>query len=264
MMRYTFFIISIIIALSSCQSDSEKIGELSYRIKEDSLLMVEMDKQNEMLEKTLDSANALQKALGLGALSKEEAIVKAQEMDSIFKIQSGVIDELNRKLQTKGSKYNILRKAIAQQKRELKKALDENTRLATELGEAKTTITNLEKENEEIRTDLADKSDRLEDKERTLQDMNQRIAEAQKALERANTDKVSASETFFTLGKDLQNLALKTSGFMNKKKKTQLAQQAYCAYQKAYNLGHRNALYSMNSISAHKKLGKLIKKDKCK
>lgn len=263
MKKNTWCIILAFFAFASCQSDAEKIGELTYRIKEDSLLMVELDKENETLQETLDSANALQEALGLGELSKEEAILKAKEIDSLFKIQSEKIEDLNRKLKAKGSKYNILRKTIANQKKELENAQAENERLTAELDEAQTTISTLQTENQEVRADLAEKSTKLADKEKALDEMNEQIAKAREALQKANTEKASASETFFSLGNDLKGLAMKTSGLTNKKKKTELAQQAYCAYKKAHDLGHRNALYSMNSLSANKKLGKFIDKNGC-
>ncbi len=263
MKNSTWFVMMSFFAFTACQSDAEKIGELTYRIKEDSILMVELDKENEVLQRTLDSADALQQALGLDELSKEEAILKAKEIDSLFNIQSGKIDDLNRKLKAKGAKYNILRKTIENQKKELEQARTENERLTAKLDEAETKISTLITENQEVKGNLAEKSIELAEREEALHKLNQQIQEAQKALEEANREKTSASETFFALGKDLQELALKTSGLTNKKKKTELAQQAYCAYQKAHNLGHRNALYNMNSLSSDKKLGKLINKKEC-
>jgi len=260
--KIILFVFSTWLAFS-CQSDAEKIGELTYRIKEDSLLMVELDAENETLQRNLDSADALQNALGLGKLSKDEAIQKAKEIDSLFRIQSEKIEDLNRKLKSKGTKYNILRKTIAKQKRELEEARAENERLTSELDEAQTTITTLRTENQEIRTNLDEKSTQLADRERELGDLNDQIAEAKSALETAKREKTSASETFYSLGKDLRGLADKVSGLTNKKKKTELAQQAYCAFKKAHQLGHRNALFDMNSLSSDKKLGKLIDKNKC-
>lgn len=247
-------------ASNSNSSSSSKSGQgLST---EDNELMHKYETQMDSINNTLDMIASTEKELKTtDDMTKEDALAKIQKISDVIKAKNQEIEKLRKQMKSRNidmpddKKYEENRQTLkrkAKEFTELKKKVEE---LTTENVNLKGVITHLS-DSIKLKTE---KIGTLENENRgQKEEINKMKVEIEEVKAQLQKDKMAAAESYYKLATDIKNIADKTSGFWNGKKKDELVKMAYEYYKKSGALGNDKGNSAADEMKTNKDYKKYL------
>ena len=254
--------------LFSCNSDktnSSKIGKnneleiLKERLKNDSLLLLEMGNEMEQIDKAISEITAFTSS---GNKSVPE---KIKEMEDLIVKSNSKIVQLEKMIAESNSSFknsSALTKSLEAQKKLIEEQKNEIERLTGKVIELEDKITTKNSEIGGLKTTNSNLSKNVEDAEKRLRQLNNEIRSAQSDK---NSLESKINQEYMNMATTLVELAEDNKGIFKNadNQRRDMAIKAFEYYCKLHKRGVYSGLSSMSALQNHKKLGKYVRGQNC-
>lgn len=245
-----------------------QLQRLKQKVENDSLLMMSLTEEVNTINQTLDSVSQLDKDLrSVNNIGKKEALEKIRIINQLLSDRQETIETLNQRIEELEFEYNqsVAEGMYKESNEQLSVTAEYYDDLYSRIDELEAEVVVLREVIEQKDKELIEKDNIIEQIKEEREQQEARLKELQNEITRTEQEfeqaRLRSAQNYYDLALDLRGVADKTSGFLNRHKKTMLVNMAYEYFQKADTLGYEPAKQEIEMMETDREFSKFLEEN---